>query len=114
MNKNKIIGYLQSIVAIPMLAVATPLVGISPVPSPAVVLDGNTTVQAPVITTPEAKDRKERAEKIDALLARYDSPLVGYGEKFVEEADQNGIDYRLLPAIAGVESTFGRHACKKS
>ncbi len=114
MNKHKIIGFLQSVVAIPMLAVATPLVGVSPIPSPAVVLSQNTAIEAPVITTPEAEDRKERAAKIDAILAVYNSPLEGYGEKFVEEADKNDIDYRLVVAIAGQESTFGRHACKKA
>lgn len=97
-----------------MLAVATPLVGVSPIPSPAVVLDQNAVNEATVITTPEALDRKERAEKVDALLASYNSPLEGYGMKFVLEADKNNIDWRLLPAIAGVESTFGRHACKKA
>jgi len=106
---------MQSVVAIPMLAVATPLVGVSPIPSPAVVLSQDApTVQASAITTPEEVDRKERAQKIDALLAKYNSPLEGYGMKFVEEADKNDIDWRLLVAIAGQESTFGIHACKKA
>lgn len=113
MNKNKITKFLQSVVAIPMLAVATPLVGVSPIPSPAVVLNQDVVTEAPVITTQEANDIKERAEKIDALLAKYNSPLEGYGKKFVEEADKNEIDYRLVVAIAGQESTFARHACKK-
>jgi hypothetical protein len=114
MNKQKIIQFVQSVVAIPMLAVATPLVGVTPLPSPTIVLNQNTATEASAITTPEEKDRKERAAKIDALLASYDSPLEGYGMKFVEEADENNIDWRLLVAIAGQESTFGRHACKKA
>lgn len=114
MNKQKIIQFVQSVVAIPMLAVATPLVGVSPVPSPAVVLSQNTVTEAPAITTQDAKDIEDRAKKIDALLLAYDSPLAGYGKKFVEEADKNDIDWRLLVAIAGQESTFGRHACKKA
>ncbi len=98
-----------------MLAVATPMVGVSQVPSPIVVLSQDApTVQSEAITTPEEKDRKERAAKIDAVLARYDSPLEGYGKKFVEAADENGIDFRLVAAIAGQESTFGKHACKKA
>lgn len=114
MNKQKIIKFVQSAVAIPMFAVAAPLVGVSPIPSPAVVLSQNTVSEASVITTPEANDTKERAAKIDAILAMYNSPLEGYGEKFVEEADKNDIDWRLLVAISGQESTFGRHACKKA
>lgn len=98
-----------------MLAVATPLVGITPIASPAVVLSQNIpATETSAITTQEVKDRKERADKIDALLASYNSPLVGYGDKFVEEADKNDIDWRLLVAISGQESTFGIHACKKA
>ena len=29
-------------------------------------------------------------------------------EDFVTYADTNGLDYRLVPAITGVESTFGK------
>ncbi len=115
MNKNKkIVQFLQSFVAIPMLALATPLVGVHALPSPTVVLNQNTVTEAPVITTSEADSLKDRADKVDALLAHYNSPLEGYGEKFVKEADKNNIDWRLLAAISGQESTFGRHACKKA
>jgi hypothetical protein len=114
MNKKKITQFLQSFVAIPMIAVTASTSGVSPLPSPTVLLSQNNAVEASPITTEEEKIRKERAEDIDKLLASYDSPLVGYGEKFVIEAEKNDIDWRLLPAIAGVESTFGRHACKKA
>lgn len=115
MNTHKIKKYLQSFVAIPMLAIATPLAGVSPLPSQAVVVSQSTTApEATVITTLKADDTAERAAKIDAYLKSYNSPLVGYGKKFVEEADKNDIDWRLLVAIAGQESTFGIHACKKA
>ena len=42
------------------------------------------------------------------FLAKYNSPLVPYAEEFVAYADKYGIDYRLVPAITGVESTFGK------
>jgi len=52
-----------------------------------------------------------RAEAIDAYYRAKNMPLAGYGEKFVTEADKNGIDWRLLPAIAVRESSGGIHAC---
>lgn len=69
-------------------------------------------ISIPAITTQEQEIRKERAQAIDTFLEKRKSSLAGYGMKFVEEAENNGIDYRLLVAIAGRESTFGRHACK--
>lgn len=104
---------MQSVVAIPMLAVATPLVGVSPIASPTVVISENITTEAPVITTQEAEDRKARAEKIDAFFASRNAPLEGYGMKFVEEADKHDIDWRLLAAISVIESNAGKQACKK-
>lgn len=115
MNKTKIVQYLQSFAALPMLAVAIPLVGVTPLPSPTVSISQNITTDTSVITTQDDTDRvEERAAKIDAFLASYNSPLEGYGKKFVMEADKNDIDWRLLVAIAGQESTFGIHACKKA
>src|SRR3990167_2667666 len=49
-----------------------------------------------------------RAEAIERLLERYQAPIRGLGEKFVEVADRDGYDWRLLVAIAGIESGFGR------
>ena len=112
MNKKEVISYLQSIIAIPMLAVAIPLGGISNIPDLAVI-NSNLTVENSVITTQEEVARKEKAEAIDTYFAKYDAPLEGYGMKFVMEAEKNGLDWRLLPAIAMIESTGGKHACKK-
>lgn len=50
-----------------------------------------------------------RAEKVYKFLKEYNSPLAPYAELIVSEADANGIPYTLVPAIAGKESTFGRH-----
>lgn len=43
------------------------------------------------------------------FLAKYNSPLTEYAADFVKYADMYDIDYRLVPAISGVESTFGKH-----
>ncbi|MCG2686184.1 hypothetical protein L6258_02340, partial [Candidatus Parcubacteria bacterium] len=49
-----------------------------------------------------------RAEKLSALLRKYNSPMIGEVDTFIEEADKNGWDWKFLPAIAGVESAFGK------
>ena len=41
-------------------------------------------------------------------LAKHNSPLEEYAEEFVDYADKYDLDWRLVPAIAGVESTFGK------
>jgi len=49
-----------------------------------------------------------RVENLRKFLIKYNSPLVDYADEFVTYADENDIDYRLVPAITGVESTFGK------
>lgn len=48
------------------------------------------------------------APVIDQYLARYNSPLAGLGRVFVRRSKKEGIDPRLLVAIAGAESAFGK------
>lgn len=59
----------------------------------------------------ERKIDKEHADKIDFYLKKRNMPLNGYGEKMVEEARKNDLDWRLLPALAIKESTGGKFAC---
>lgn len=49
-----------------------------------------------------------RVIALHLFLIDYNSPMAPYAAVFVEAADQAGLDWRLLPAIAGVESAFGR------
>ncbi len=49
-----------------------------------------------------------RVKILRNFLKRYNSPLVPYTQEFVDAADSYGVDWRLLPAITGVESTFGK------
>jgi len=55
-----------------------------------------------------------RVEKLRAFFVKYNSPLVDSADEFVKYADQYNIDWRLVPAISGVESTFGKHMPKNS
>lgn len=49
-----------------------------------------------------------RVEQLEEFLESYHSPLADYAPVFVEAADQYQIDWRLVPAITGVESTFAK------
>lgn len=50
----------------------------------------------------------ERVTRLQAFLASYNSPLTEDAKTFVSEADKNNLDWKLVAAIAGVESTFGK------
>jgi len=113
MNKKEIVRYLQSIIAIPVFAIAMPLSGVSSISS-LTVANNSLTDENSVITTQEEVARKEKAESIDNYFAKYNAPLEGYGMKFVLEAEKNGLDWRLLPAIAMRETTGGKQACKSA
>jgi len=50
-----------------------------------------------------------RVDHLRAYLASYDSPLAVSADTFVAEADKHNLDWKLVAAIAGTESTFGKH-----
>ena len=53
-----------------------------------------------------------RAQILSQFLAKYNSPLEASAEDFVAAADANGLDWRMLAAISGIESTFGKQMIK--
>lgn len=57
---------------------------------------------------PETESFDYRVENLRKFLQKYDSPLAAYAQDFVTYADDNGLDYRLVASISGVESTFGK------
>jgi len=61
----------------------------------------------------KAETLKMQAQAIDAYFAERDMPLKGLGTKMAIEAQNNEIDWRLLPAIAVRESTGGKNTCGK-
>ncbi len=56
----------------------------------------------------ERKQLDPRASVLKDYFAKYNSPLENNAQDFIDAADSNNIDWKLVPAIAGVESTFGR------
>lgn len=63
-------------------------------------------------TNEEGEDYRVFALK--NFLASYDSPLYEYAEELIKTADEYDIDWRLVPAITGVESTFGKRIPQNS
>ena len=49
-----------------------------------------------------------RTKAVRNIFKKYNSPLVDQAAFYVEYADEFGVDWRLLPSIAGLESTFGK------
>lgn len=60
------------------------------------------------IVTINAKELDPRAVILKDYLAQYNSPLQNNAQDFIDAADRYQIDWRLVPAISGVESTFGK------
>lgn len=100
MHKNIKLTFFQSLIVMPLM-VTNILAG---VPGSATIMTG----EVNSVVTPDV-----RAEKIDQYFKSYNMPLAGYGQKMVEVADKNDIDWRLIPALAVIESTGGKFACKK-
>ncbi|HSW97022.1 MAG TPA: hypothetical protein VLF89_04315 [Candidatus Saccharimonadales bacterium] len=52
------------------------------------------------------KGQDTRVAALKNFLERYESPLAPDAQTFVNEADKNNIDWKLVAAISGVESTW--------
>ncbi|MDO8451949.1 MAG: hypothetical protein Q7S76_03710 [bacterium] len=62
-------------------------------------------VPEPALVHPEDK----RVKLLRGYLVSHKSPLADVAGHFVSEADKHNLDWKLVAAIAGVESTFGKH-----
>jgi hypothetical protein len=123
MKKNNLIRFAQSLVLLPVLTMSFSPLGIHNIgPSQNVLVQKVNIGANDSLALNQAIDSevdssvqilKAKAEAIDAYFSLHDMPLVGTGTKMVTEADRNGIDWRLLPAIAVRESTGGKNACDK-
>ncbi len=54
--------------------------------------------------------RDSRLESLREFFQKFDCPAAQYSGEFIEAADDNGLDWRLLPSISYVESTGGKAA----
>lgn len=104
---------LRSLALVLLIVVPTGVQAAPQLPNLAQVVHKHATeTNVPQVTDrlPEVEDAAvdPRAEAIERLLARYRAPIQGLGHKFVEVADRDGYDWRLLVSIAGIESSFGQ------
>lgn len=56
----------------------------------------------------EGRELDKRAKVLAAYLASHNSPMQYHAQDFIDAADKYALDWKMLPAIAGVESTFGK------
>lgn len=69
---------------------------------------------APVLPPKVEAQVDPRIPKLESFLEKYNSPLAPYASKFITTADKYGLDWRLLPAISGNESGFGKQYVRGS
>ncbi len=55
-----------------------------------------------------------RVQALRRMFEKYSSPLADMAGSYVEFADKNGVDWKLLPAISGLESSFGKRLMPNS
>lgn len=55
-----------------------------------------------------------RVEQVQKHFEARNMPLSAYAKQMVEVSDANGLDWRLLPAIAIRETSGGKHMCKNN
>lgn len=124
MNKKKLIRFVESFLILPVAM--SSFGNVSNVeqiaPAPQIVLSQQMNIEANgllafnQLMSQKAEDpsEKAKADAIDAYFKSHKMPLEGTGLKMVQEAEKNNLDWRLLAAISVIESTGGRHACKKA
>lgn len=64
---------------------------------------------ARLVSSVDSQPHDARARILREFLKSYNSPLADSAETFIKTADKYNIDWRLVAAISGIESTFAKH-----
>ncbi len=76
---------------------------------PAVQIAGGETVKSETLTQKvDSKQMDKNAKILADYLASYNSPLQYSAQDFIDAAKEYNLDWKLVVAISGVESTFGK------
>jgi hypothetical protein len=59
-------------------------------------------------TTIKAADHDPRVAQMRVVLTKYKSPMVGLEDVLIKTAEKYGLDWTLMAAIAGTESSFAK------
>jgi len=62
----------------------------------------------PQLEVISGKKLDKKATILAQYLARFNSPLQYHAQDFIDAAETYQLDWKMVPAIAGVESTFGK------
>ncbi len=92
----------------PVLAAGTNFSTVEKFTPLAQIVAGGQVVPQNALTITAPKPVDIRVKILQAYLAQYNSPLQGQAKTFVDAADKYGLDWKLVAAISGVESTFGK------
>ena len=123
MKNKKLIRFVESFVLLPVMTISIPQ-GFAPkdsvniVTTPQIVLSEKLNSESSSLFAfnqgidKEAQILKIKADAIDAYFKEHNMPLEGTGMKMAQEAKKNGIDWRLLPGIAYIETSGGKNVCK--
>ena len=76
---------------------------------PTAIMASDPEADAAATLVAHAPKTDERIVLLRDFLSTHNSPMVGVAGHFVSEADRLEMDWKLVAAIAGVESTFGKH-----
>lgn len=123
-NKN-LIRILESFVVLPAIVLSMPFGGIFGAVdaktdvAPQILFAQQNTEVISSISLKEAIEEKDqiienKGKAIDAYFRARNLPLEGTGVKMAKEAEKYGLDYRLIPAIAMIETTGGKFACPET
>ena len=69
---------------------------------------------APTQTPSSECAEEKRVCLLTKFLTSKNSPLTAYAKLFVQLADEKGLDWTLMPAISGIESSFGKQTIEGS
>lgn len=76
--------------------------------------EAGATASLSAMTFGEVTSLNDRVTHLEGYLQSVGSPMIGTAKAFVSEADRLGIDWKLVAAIAGTESYFGKHIPQNS
>lgn len=107
MEKSNVLRSLQSFVVLPILAtnLLTAPIAFDKIPTVAVLSTDENGPLTSKLSDNQQSDIEVKAQKIDAYFAKYNLPLAGHGETFVNAAEKYGLPWNFLPSIAMAEST---------
>lgn len=97
---------MKKLISIVLILVSLIVFEAAPVSADSGVVSSSGQIVRPGVETNDEFDF--RVVILRRFFKKYNSPLYPYADEFVETADKYGLDWRLVPAITGVESTFGK------